>query len=190
MKKLLFIIASIAALSVGFASCNDDDDGPIPKDYIDWYNSNEEWIKEQTSRTNPDGTPYFEVVKPSWNPGISVLVHYFNDRAETSGNLAPISSSTIRVYYRGYYYNGTPFDSSTVSNTDLTFSHTDFQLNGTIPGWVAAFTTMHCGDTAEIIIPYTAAYGTNGNGRIPPYSALRFNVRLIDIPYYEAPPYD
>ena len=47
---------------------------------------------------------------------------------------------------------------------------------------------MHVGDTVQIIIPYDLAYGQSGSGSIPPYSALRFNMRLMDVPGYEARP--
>ena len=48
---------------------------------------------------------------------------------------------------------------------------------------------MRCGDTAQVVLPYGVAYGSQNLGDIPPYSNLRFNIRLVDIPYYEKPPY-
>ncbi|MDE7125880.1 MAG: FKBP-type peptidyl-prolyl cis-trans isomerase [Muribaculaceae bacterium] len=47
---------------------------------------------------------------------------------------------------------------------------------------------MRVGDTAEVLIPYSMAYGMSGSGSIPPYSNLRFNVRLVDIVNYETRP--
>ena len=47
---------------------------------------------------------------------------------------------------------------------------------------------MHVGDTVQILIPYQSAYGSSSSGSVLPYSALRFNVRLEDIPDYEIRP--
>jgi FKBP-type peptidyl-prolyl cis-trans isomerase FklB len=47
---------------------------------------------------------------------------------------------------------------------------------------------MHVGDSVEVVIPYQLGYGTTITGSIPPYSMLKFNMRLVDIPYYQARP--
>ena len=45
---------------------------------------------------------------------------------------------------------------------------------------------MYVGDSAEIICPYNMAYGESYvSSLIQPYSALRFNVRLVDVYAYE-----
>ena len=59
-----------------------------------------------------------------------------------------------------------------------------------IAGWKLAVQNMHVGDSVEVLIPYAQAYGTKSNGVIKPYTALRFNLRLVDIPYYELPDFD
>ena len=40
---------------------------------------------------------------------------------------------------------------------------------------------MPVGATWEIYLPYSQAYGEQGNGRIPPYSALVFKITLVGI---------
>ena len=57
-------------------------------------------------------------------------------------------------------------------------------------GWAIGIPQMHCGDTVELIVPYGVGYGAQNTGTIKPYSNLRFNIRLVDIPYLEAPPYE
>jgi FKBP-type peptidyl-prolyl cis-trans isomerase FklB len=47
---------------------------------------------------------------------------------------------------------------------------------------------MRCGDTAEVVVPYGLAYGSQDRGTIKPYSNLQFNIRLVDIPNYETIP--
>lgn len=76
------------------------------------------------------------------------------------------------------------FDSSYLA----TDSASVFQLSGVIDGWQIALNDMRVGDSAEIVIPYMQAYGVSGNNSILPYSALKFNVRLLDIVDYEIQP--
>ncbi len=179
---LLIISLSLACL----CACSDDDNGINQSVYISWAEKNSEWLAEMQQRTNPDGTPYYQTIVPAWNPGSFVLIHYFNDTRETEGNLSPLSTSTIDARYIGRYCNDVAFDSST-TQTKWGPGIYRVRLDAVIPGWTAAFETMHVGDTAEIIIPYAMAYGTSSTS-VPPYSNLRFNVRLVDIPYYEKNP--
>lgn len=189
MKKFP-IITLIIALVVGFAACNnkdDDDLSSIYERYEQWRNDNDAWLEEQQARKNPDGTPYFERVVPSWNPAAFVLIHYFNDRSETAGNLSPLSTSTIDARYYLTYYNGTPIDSSTLQ-TKYGPGIFRCKLNEVIEGWTIAFETMHVGDTAELVIPYQSGYGVSTSSGVYPYSNMKYNVRLVGVPYYEREP--
>lgn len=183
MKKLTFAALFVAIVSI--VGCNSDDD--TWETYLDWYDANQAWLTEQRLRTNPDGTPYYTVLTPQWNTGVYVLIHYFNDRAETEGNLSPLYTSTIDTRYFLHLYDGTPIDSS-VNSTSPAPGVFRTQLNATIQGWAVALSNMRCGDTAEVIVPYQIGYGTDASSVIPPYSALRFNIRLVDIPNYETRP--
>lgn len=186
MKKLSII--PLALLAIASVSCNDDAKSTW-EEYTDWREANAEWLAEQRLRTNPDGTPYFQMLVPDWNPDAYVLIHYFNDRAETDGNLSPLYTSTIDTRYELHLYDGTAVDSSSTSTTPAPGVYRT-QLNGTVQGWAIALCDMRCGDTAEVVLPYGVAYGAQNLGTIPPYSNLRFNIRLVDIPYYEASPYE
>lgn len=97
-------------------SCSDDDNSSIYGSYAEWRDSNISWMMEQQAKKNPDGSNYYEVVVPNWDPSAYVLIHYFNDRSLTAGNLSPLSTSTIDTRYKGYLYNGVGFDSSTYSS--------------------------------------------------------------------------
>lgn len=182
---LVSILAAIV-LSI-MPSCGSDDDTNVYTTYAEWRETNDQWLAEQKARKNDDGTPYFETVVPSWNTGAYVLIHYFNDRSLTAGNLSPLSTSTIDARYIVRYCNDTPLDSS-YNLTSPAQGIFRTQLNAVIEGWTIAFETMHVGDTAEIIIPYESAYGVNISSGVMPYSNLRFNTRLVDIPYYETSP--
>lgn len=184
MKKLLYLLGALAC-SAALWSCNDDDDYvDYWTEYASYREANEEWLAEQEKLTAEDGTPYYERLVPSWDKGAYILIHWFNDRSETAGNLQPYLTSTVTTKYNGYLYDDTLFDTSE-NNTDGTYTTA---VDSVIDGWQIALQNMHVGDTVQILVPYASAYGANENGKIKPYSALRFNIRLADIPGLEVKP--
>lgn len=182
MKKLLYIISLLIGGSIVLSSCGDD--GNTWSDYADWRNANTSWYLAQKERTNPDGSLYFTELSPDWYKNSGVLIHYFNDRSKTEGNLSPMSTSRVSVKYKGSLYNDVVFDSTA---TDTADSVRTFTLSETIVGWKIALSDMRVGDSCEIILPYTVGYGANGSTSISPYSALKFGIKLTDIPAYEIP---
>lgn len=168
-------------------ACSDDDSSTLSEAYKDWREKNAAWLAEQQARTNADGTPYFKSIIPAWDPTAYVLIHYFNDRAETEGNLSPMYTSTVDTRYHLSYYEGTAIDSSSLMTTNGPGIFRT-QLTSVIPGWVIAMEDMRVGDTAEVLVPYQQGYGTSTTSGILPYSALKFNVRLVDIVDYEKNP--
>lgn len=183
MKNLLLII-TLALLAGIAAACHDNEQQTTWDEYADWRELNDAWILEQQSLTNPDGTPYYTKIVPAWNPSTFILIHYFNDRALTAGNLSPLYTSVVDVRYVGRDCTGAGFDSSTLA-TAYGPGIQRFACNGTIQGWSIALQDMRVGDTCQIIVPYGAAYGAQSTGTIKPYSSLLFNMRLTDIYSYE-----
>lgn len=182
MKKLIYIICALAGVSA-LSGCNPDDDSQSTWDrYKDWREENESWFAEQENRLDKDGKPYYVRVTPRWNPGATVLMHWFNDRAETAGNLTPLLTSTVETHYMGRLYNDEKFDSTAVNDVFTT------RVSGVVEGWQIALMNMNVGDTCEIVFRYPQGYGASSTGSIPPYSALRFNMRLVDITGYEIRP--
>lgn len=175
---LCIIVALFAAIA---ASCGDDNNW---KDYTDWRNTNNAWIAAQADSLNPDGSKFYTRIVPDWDPGAYVLIHYFNDRSLTAGNLSPIYTSTVDVKYIGQLYDGTVFDTS-FANTANGDSIYRTRLNGVIQGWTIALEDMRVGDSCEVVIPWQQGYGAQGSGIIQPYSALKFGIKLVDIPAYE-----
>ncbi|MBD5202826.1 MAG: hypothetical protein HDS81_05910 [Bacteroidales bacterium] len=188
MKKLLLYIGSFMALmslaSVS-VSCNDDNKNTWD-DYEKWRNANTSYYDEQKYSFDENGNPEYLTVVAPWNPGAEVLIKYLNDRSKTEGNLTPLLTSTVDVKYRGSLYNGVAFDSSYLrtSPADSIFRTV---LSATIEGWWIALTDMRVGDSAKVIIPYNVGYGSSITASIPPFSTLVFDVKLVDIPYYEIP---
>lgn len=187
MKKLPYLLLLVIAFTSAslLPGCKESDNNLNA--YEEWYNTNLEWLTTQQKRTNPDGTPYFTSIVPSWDPSAYVLIHYFNDRELTKDNLSPMYTSTVDTRYRLELCNGSGVDSSYLltKNGPGIFRTS---LSGVIEGWAIALTDMRVGDTAEVVIPYQWAYGTSTSTSIPPYSNLKFNMSLVDIYTYEVNP--
>ena len=188
MRKLVLAVSMIAVVLSVAVSCSSDEESTWEK-YTDWRETNEQWLRELASMTNDDGTPYYQRYVPSWTKASYVLIHYFNDRSATEGNLSPLSTSSGDVRYVGHLCTGERFDSTTTLQTSYGYGIARFVLSNTIPGWVAALPQMRVGDTAQIVCPYAMAYGAQEKEVIKPYSALSFNLRLVDVHTYEATPY-
>ncbi len=186
MKKITAVITLLIAV---LASCNNDDEQSTWDKYTEWREINRSWLDEMEARTNPDGSKYYQVIHPDWNPGAFVLLHHFNDPTENAGKLSPLYTSTIDVRYKLHLCDGTPVDSSDLITSYGTPGIYRARLNQLVQGWAIGLTKVHCGDSVELIVPYEVGYGSSSTGIILPYSNLRFNIRLVDIPYYEAPPY-
>lgn len=182
MKKLPLIFLFIG-LVVGFISCSEEDENW--NEYKEWRNTNNAWLTEQGKRLNPDGTRFYDTIRPDYDKGQYVLAHWFNDRKLTQGNLKPYYTSTVDVKYIGRLYNDEPFDSSYTLMADYGDSIFRTKVGRVIAGWTILLQEMHVGDSVEVLIPYQSAYGASGSGSIPPYSNLKFGVKLVNVPFWE-----
>lgn len=89
----------------------------------------------------------------------------------------PTTSSTVKTHYHGTLIDGTVFDSSVDRGTPA-----EFPVSGVIAGWTEALQLMPVGSKWRLFVPYNLAYGEQGaGGSIKPYSALIFEVELIEI---------
>lgn len=188
MSKYPAYLISLLILAATFLPSCSDDDNDTATVYAEWREANDAWLLEQQMRTDDAGNLYFKQVVPQWDPSAYVLIHYFNDRTETEGNLSPMLTSSIDTRYYVTYYDGTPLDSSYRMTT---YGPGIFrtQLDEVITGWTIAFEDMRVGDTAEVIIPYQQAYGVSTSSNVPPYTNLKYNVKLVDIVAYEKNPW-
>ena len=88
------------------------------------------------------------------------------------------ATDTVTVHYHGTLIDGTVFDSSKERGTPASFG-----VNQVIPGWTEALQLMSKGAKYRLYIPQELAYGANPHpgGPIKPFSALIFDVELIEI---------
>ena len=88
----------------------------------------------------------------------------------------PTNTDKVKVHYRGTLIDGTEFDSSYSRNEPTTF-----RANQVIAGWTEALTMMPVGSKWMLYIPQEIAYGDRDLGTIKPFSALVFEVELLEI---------
>ena len=111
-------------------------------------------------------------------PGVTVTASGLQYEVLTQGNgRKPKATDSVKCHYEGRLIDGTIFDSSYRRGTPATFG-----LNQVIAGWTEGVQLMQEGAKYRFYIPFNLAYGANGAGdSIPPYSALIFDVELIEI---------
>ena len=109
--------------------------------------------------------------------GVQVTPSGLQYKVLTQGTGAvPTETSTVKVNYKGTLIDGTEFDSSYKRNEPTTFA-----ANQVIKGWTEALTMMPVGSKWELYIPQELAYGSRNQGKIKPFSALIFEVELVEI---------
>lgn len=94
------------------------------------------------------------------------------------GGEKPTATSTVKVHYHGTLIDGTVFDSSVDRGEP-----TQFGVGQVIPGWTEGLQLMSVGSKYKFFIPQDIAYGANvrPGGKIKPFSALIFEVELLEI---------
>jgi FKBP-type peptidyl-prolyl cis-trans isomerase FkpA len=83
------------------------------------------------------------------------------------------------VSYTGWLYDstkadgkGTQFDGSPSAS---------FLLSGVIAGWQRGVPGMKVGGQRRLVIPPDLAYGSSGNGPVPPNATLVFDIGLLAV---------
>ena len=172
MKKIINLIA-LSILFISFASCNKSEDISGWRDAnIDAYNkiTKNTQYKALTTSSGPSGV-YYKIIKSG------------------EGTENPFQTSTVKICYKGTYYDGVVFDAGTgESETPM-----EFTCNKFVRGFSFALQNMVVGDKWEVWIPYYLGYGTEGytissyysyQTIIKGYTTLVFEVELVSINQY------
>ena len=90
----------------------------------------------------------------------------------------PTATSKVKVHYHGTLIDGTVFDSSVDRGNPA-----EFGVGQVIKGWTEGLQLMPVGSKYKFFIPQELAYGAfpRQGGPIKPFSALIFEVELLDI---------
>ena len=159
MKKILLLIAMVVGV-FAITSCSNDDDNESTVSYEDNLKKGQEFLAENAKRegvvTTKSGLQY-EVIK------------------EGDGK-SPQATDTVKCHYEGRLIDGRIFDSSYNRGTPSVFT-----LDQVIKGWTEGLQLMKEGSKYRFYIPYNLAYGSQKVSIILPYSALIFDVELIEV---------
>lgn len=137
-----------------FAIYTPEREAGLIKEWIETMNSNNKDIKTTTT-------------------GIKYIVEKIG-----SGELVK-SGNTVTVKYTGMFLDGQIFDASAYhGDGTYTYKHKTDRL---IQGWEEGIEVLNKGASAAFLIPSAKAYGTTGQGPIPPNTPLIFVIEVIDI---------
>lgn len=101
--------------------------------------------------------------------------------AEGSGP-SPGARDQVTIHYRGTLVDGTEFDSSYARGEPAILD-----VDALIPGWREALPLMKVGSKWRLFVPAELGYGKENIGRIPPNSALIFEIELLGVTLAEPP---
>ena len=131
--------------------------------------------KKEGKKNLAEGKTFLE--ENAKKEGVTTLPSGLQYKVIAKGNGAsPKKTDSVTVHYKGTLVDGTEFDSSYQRGKPATF-----KVDGVIAGWTEALQLMKPGAKWRLFIPPDLAYGDRASGRIPPNSALIFEVELISV---------
>lgn len=93
-----------------------------------------------------------------------------------TGGTSPTLNDSVLAHYHGTFIDGEVFDSSVDRGEPA-----EFGVSQVIAGWTEALQMMKPGDKWRLFIPSDLAYGETGSGPIGPFTALIFDVELLQV---------
>lgn len=183
---LLLLSLSIAA----FIAC-EETEGAGEYDY--WQERNDAYIDSiaTVAKENADGQ--WKVFKAWHLPDDDtdgflqvpetkdyIYVHIVESGA---GTVSAMYTDSVSVSYRGYLINEDVFDETYLSEdmNPETAGRTLMNVSSTVAGMATALQYMHEGDQWMLYIPWPLGYGEAGQGSVPAYSNLIFELFLDEI---------
>lgn len=211
-KKIFGFVVLCFMLSFGFVACNDDD---TPDSNSEWALYNDYYLDSivgvaTANRIADDNdlnlverenieTDKWSIKRYAVQPGEidgtftpnklqRVYIKWIKDYSPQEQEVYPMYTDSVKVCYKGKYVNGGIFDSN--YSGDFYPERVEpviFALSGVVSGWASALMYMPVGTRAEIYIPYTLGYGVYGQGDIPGYTTLVFDVYLDGVVHPKGP---
>ena len=173
MSKKIYLF-SLVLLALAFVSCSETEE--VGK-YDNWRARNEAFIDSLAN-----GNYIYYKVMPS-----------MTDHVVKAGS--PKYTDYVKVYYKGTNILGEYFDGNFTGDNPVINGEnpgegdsptTIFQVSGVITGWGEVLQRMEVGDRWKVYIPWDYAYGSSGTTGILGYSALVFDITLLDFATTEA----
>ena len=166
MSKKIYLF-SLVLLALAFVSCSETEE--VGK-YDNWRARNEAFIDSLANvYATASGRGGLERIEMLTAPGNYI---YYKE-------MEPMTDHVVKVgnpKYTDYVKDPSEGDSPT----------TIFQVSGVITGWGEVLQRMEVGDRWKVYIPWDYAYGSSGTTGILGYSALVFDITLLDFANTEA----
>jgi FKBP-type peptidyl-prolyl cis-trans isomerase len=168
MKQLKWMMLSLASI-FALQACVKDPDAEANKK----YSENQQQIRQYFTDNGIE----------AWNgtigwqeagEGQKRMYYVIQPSTNTVLPRKPVTGDQVVVHYVGRLLNGIKFDSS-ATDKPLRFAYKDGSI---IEGFDTGIGLLQHGETADLFIPSSLAYGNRNIQGIPPYSALRFRVTL------------
>lgn len=201
MKRRGFYFLAVALFAVfGLASCSEEDD--TVEEFPNWQARNDAFFNSLTDSVmnllelNPARTDWKRI--KSWSKSDSIegsnsdyiIVNVIEEGDAASA--MPLYTDTVTVHYLGRllpsvsYPYGYVFDQSYYGNyyddvsKPLQMAIGNSGGNMLVDGFATALQHMRRGDHWMVYIPYQLGYGSQSQTRVPAYSTLIFDLRLVD----------
>ncbi len=101
---------------------------------------------------------------------------YYRNLGTVGSGATVATGQTLGVKYTGWLSNGTQFESNQSSTSVFSFK---LGAGAVISGWDQGIAGMHVGDSRQLIIPPSLAYGATATSTIPANSVLVFQVQVV-----------
>lgn len=201
MKRRGFYFLAVALFAVfGLASCSEEDD--TVEEFPNWQARNDAFFNSLTDSVmnllelNPARTDWKRI--KSWSKSDSIegsnsdyiIVNVIEEGDAASAT--PLYTDTVTVHYLGRllpsvsYPYGYVFDQSYYGNyyddvsKPLQMAIGNSGGNMLVDDFATALQHMRRGDHWMVYIPYQLGYGSQSQTRVPAYSTLIFDLRLVD----------
>lgn len=210
-KKIFGFVVLCFMLSFGFVACNNDDE--TPDSNSEWALFNDYYLDSIAAEAKANRLPgdlnnskVTTIEKDKWsiksyavqpeedltftpNKLQQVYIKWIKDyREDPQECIYPLYTDSVKICYKGMYVTGEVFDSNYSGDFNPEIAEpTTMALSGLIQGWAAALIYMPVGTRAELYIPYTMGYGIYGQGDIPGYTTLVFDLYLDGISHPKGP---
>ena len=123
---------------------------------------------------------------PATDPSQNLNVPYSQTDLVVGTGRVAANGNNVTVNYTGWLYNpstaenkGTQFDSSlSLGRTPFTFR---LGTGNVIQGWHQGVAGMAVGGKRRLVLPPSLAYGSGGNGPIPPNATIIFDIEMLSV---------
>ncbi len=191
MSKKIYLF-SLVLLTLAFVSCSETEE--VGK-YDNWRARNEAYIDSlanvYATASGRGGLERIEMLTARGN-----YIYYKEiEKAPAANTDSPKYTDYVKVYYKGTNILGEYFDGNFKGDNPVVNEEnpsegdsptTIFQVSGVITGWGEVLQRMEVGDRWKVYIPWEYAYGSSGTTGILGYSALVFDITLLDFATTEA----